>query len=138
MDHALHCGHKVSVACCGGNPWWTLEVSDAVKLKESYQAWLAWGTPEATDGYRQAKRVAARAVAEAKTRVWEKFREAMEEDCQSASSKFWQTIQHLRKGRQSSTNIVYSGGGELLTSTGDIDGGRNTLRISSIPLTRLP
>ena len=81
-------GHKVSSACHGGNPrtrWWTPEVRDAVKLKkESYRAWLARGTPEAADGYRQARRAAARAVAEAKTRVWEKFGEAMEEDSRNS------------------------------------------------------
>ena len=46
----------------------------------------------------------------------------MEKDYRSASKKFWQTIWRLRRGRQSSTNTVYSGGGELLTSTGDIVG----------------
>uniref|UniRef100_A0A671XIN0 Reverse transcriptase domain-containing protein n=1 Tax=Sparus aurata TaxID=8175 RepID=A0A671XIN0_SPAAU len=46
----------------------------------------------------------------------------MEEDYWSASKKFWQTIRRLRRGKQSSTNTVYSGGGELLTSTGDIVG----------------
>ncbi|KAK3506164.1 hypothetical protein QTP70_016984, partial [Hemibagrus guttatus] len=52
--------------------WWTLEVRDAVKLKkESYRDWLAQGTPEAAEEYRQAKRTAARVVSEAKTRVWE-------------------------------------------------------------------
>ena len=51
------------------------------------------------------------------TRAWEK---AVEEDYRSASKKFWQTIRRLRKGNQSSTNTVYSGGGELLTSTGDV------------------
>ncbi len=63
------CGCKVSGACRGGNPrtrWWTPEVRDAVKLKkESYRAWLACGTPEAADGYRQAKQSAARVVVEA-------------------------------------------------------------------------
>ncbi|KAK3568451.1 hypothetical protein QTP86_007297 [Hemibagrus guttatus] len=52
------CGHKVSGAGRGGNPqaqWWTLELRDAVKLKESHQAWLAQGTPEAVEAYRQAK-----------------------------------------------------------------------------------
>ncbi|KAM9358371.1 uncharacterized protein ABDE67_003862 [Symphorus nematophorus] len=127
VDAAVRsCGRKVSGACRGGNPrtrWWTPEVRDAVKLKkESYRAWLVRGTPEAADGYRQAKRTAARAVAEAKTRVWEKFGEAMEEDYRSASKKFWQTVRRLRRGRQSSANTVYSGGGELLTSTGDIVG----------------
>ena len=80
------------------------------------------GTPEAADGYRQAKRAAAGAVSEVKTRVWEEFGEAMEEDYWSASKKFWQTIRRLRRGKQPSTNTVYSGGGELLTSTGDIVG----------------
>ena len=54
-------------------------------------------------------------VAEAKTRVWEKFGESMEEHYRSASKKFWQIICHLRRGKQFSTNTVYSGGGELLT-----------------------
>ncbi|KAK3513401.1 hypothetical protein QTP70_014229 [Hemibagrus guttatus] len=75
------CGRKVSGAGHGGNPrtqWWTLEVRDAVKLKkESYRAWLAWGTPEAAEAYRQAKRTTAVVVSEAKTRVWEEFGEAI-------------------------------------------------------------
>ncbi|KAK3540649.1 hypothetical protein QTP70_034466 [Hemibagrus guttatus] len=72
-----NCGRKVSGAGRGGNPqtqWWTPEVRDAVKLKkESYQAWLAQGTPEAAEAYRQAKRTTAVVVSEAKTRVWEEF-----------------------------------------------------------------
>ena len=48
--------------------------------------------------------------------------EAMEEDYRSALKEFWQTIQCLKSGKQSSINTVYSGGGELLTSTGDIVG----------------
>ncbi|KAI3367925.1 hypothetical protein L3Q82_026752, partial [Scortum barcoo] len=39
---------------------------------------LACGTPDAVDGYQQAKQAAARAVLEAKIRVWEEFGEAME------------------------------------------------------------
>ncbi|KAK3507921.1 hypothetical protein QTP70_003371, partial [Hemibagrus guttatus] len=86
VDAAIRsCGHKVPGAGCGDNPrtqWWTLEVRDAVKMKkESYQAWLAWRTPEAAEAYQQAKR-----------------------------------------GKQLSANTVYSGGGELLASTGDIVG----------------
>ena len=50
---------------------------DAVKLKESYRTFLACGTPEAVGRYRQAKRSEAAAVAEAKTRTWEEFGEAM-------------------------------------------------------------
>lgn len=123
---ARSCGRKVSGACRGGNPrtrWWTPEVKDAVKLKkESYRAWLARGTPEAADRYRQAKRTAARVVVEAKTRAWEEFGEAMEKDYRLASKKFWQTVRRLRKGKQSPTNAVYSRGGRLLTSTGDVVG----------------
>ncbi|KAI3359144.1 hypothetical protein L3Q82_002677 [Scortum barcoo] len=71
---------------------------------------------------RQAKQAAARAVLEAKTRVWEEFGEAMEEDYRSASKRFWQTVRRLRRGKQYSANTVYSAGGELLTSTEDIVG----------------
>lgn len=81
---------------------------------------LARGTQEAADRYRQAKRAAARAVAEAKTRAWEEFGETMEEDFRSASKKFWQTVRRLRRGKQFATDTVYGAGGELLTSTGDV------------------
>ncbi|KAI3367202.1 hypothetical protein L3Q82_008254 [Scortum barcoo] len=47
---------------------------------------------------------------------------AMEEDYRSASKRFWQTVRRLRRGKQYSANTVYSAGGELLTSTGDIVG----------------
>ncbi|KAK3539185.1 hypothetical protein QTP86_028803 [Hemibagrus guttatus] len=127
VDAAIRsCGRKVSGAGRGGNPrtqWWTLEVRDAVKLKkESYRAWLAWGTPEAAEAYRQAKRTTAMVVSETKTRVWEEFGEAMEKDYWTASGKFWQTIRCLRRGKQLSANTVYGGDGELLVSTGDIVG----------------
>ncbi|KAK7929823.1 hypothetical protein WMY93_006218 [Mugilogobius chulae] len=97
---ARSCGRKVSGASRGGNPrtrWWCPEVRDAVRLKkECYQALLACSTPDTVERYRQAKRTAACAVAEAKTRSWEEFGEAMEED--------------------------HRAGGELLTSTGDVVG----------------
>ncbi|KAI3354306.1 hypothetical protein L3Q82_018492 [Scortum barcoo] len=80
------------------------------------------GLLDAVDRYRQAKQAAARTVLEAKTRVWEEFGEAMEEDYRSASKRFWQTVRRLRKGKQYSANTVYSAGGELLTSTEDIVG----------------
>ncbi|KAK3575512.1 hypothetical protein QTP86_028226 [Hemibagrus guttatus] len=103
--------------------WWTLEVRDAVKLKKvSYRAWLAQGTPEAAEAYRQAKRTTAVVVSEAKTRVWEEFGDAMEKDYRTASEKFWQTVRCLRRGKQLSASTVYGGGGELLVSTGDIVG----------------
>jgi len=44
------------------------------------------------DRYREAKRTAASAVAEAKARVWEEFGEAIEKDFQLASRRFWQTV----------------------------------------------
>ncbi|TWW77398.1 R2DM Retrovirus-related Pol polyprotein from type II retrotransposable element [Takifugu flavidus] len=118
------CGRKVVGACRGGNArtrWWTPAVRDAVKLKkESYRALLACGTPEAADGYRRAKRSAATAVAEAKTRAWEEFGEAMENDFRTASKRFWTTIRRLRRGKQCTVNTVYSGDGVLLTSTRDV------------------
>ncbi|KAK3572660.1 hypothetical protein QTP86_001628 [Hemibagrus guttatus] len=127
VDAAIRsCGRKVSGASCGGNPqtqWWTLEVRDAIKLKkEFYRAWLAQGTLEAAEAYRQAKQAAAPVILEAKTQVWEEFGEAMENDYWTASGKLWQTVRHLRRGKQLSTNSVYSGGRELLASTGDIVG----------------
>lgn len=57
--------------------------------KESYRAWLVLSELiglEGADRYRQAKWVVARA----KTQVWEKFGEAMEEDYQLVLKKFWQ------------------------------------------------
>ncbi|KAK3532757.1 hypothetical protein QTP86_028126 [Hemibagrus guttatus] len=70
----------------------------------------------------KAKRAAARVVSEAKTQVWEEFGKAMEKDYRTALGKFWQTVRRLRKGKQLSANTVYSGGRELLASTGDIVG----------------
>nr|XP_049577496.1 glycine receptor subunit alpha-3 isoform X1 [Syngnathus scovelli] len=67
-----------------------------------------------------AKRNAASAVAEAKTRAWEEFGEAMENDFRTASRKFWSTIRRLRRGKQCNVNTVYSGDGVLLTSTRDV------------------
>ena len=118
------CGRKVVGACRGSNPrtrWWTPAVRDAVKLKkESYRAFLACRTPEAADRYRQTKWSTARAVAEAKTRTWEEFGEAMEKDFRTASKRFWTTIRRLRRGKQRAVNTVYGGDGALLTSTWDV------------------
>ena len=118
------CGRKVVGACSGGNSWtrwWTPAVRDAVKLKkESYWTFLACGTPEATGRYRQAKRSAAAAVAEAKTRTWEEFGEAMENDFRMATKRFWTTIRRLKRGKQCIINTVYGGDGALLTSTQDV------------------
>ncbi|KAK3538438.1 hypothetical protein QTP86_003713 [Hemibagrus guttatus] len=89
---------------------------------QAEEAWLARETPEAAEAYWQAKRIAAQVVSETKTRVWEEFGEAMKKDYWTASGKFWQTVRCLRRGKQLSANTVYSGGGELLASTGDIVG----------------
>ncbi|KAI3373305.1 hypothetical protein L3Q82_006600 [Scortum barcoo] len=84
---------------------------------------LACGTPgRKLTGTGRPKQAAARTVLEAKTRVWEEFGEAMEEDYRSASKRFWQTVRRLRKGKQYSANTVYSAGGELLTSDWGIVG----------------
>lgn len=51
-------------------------MKDTIKLKkESYLTWLASGTSEAADGYRQTKQNVACEVADAKIRVWEEFGE---------------------------------------------------------------
>ncbi|KAK0132400.1 Craniofacial development protein 2 [Merluccius polli] len=104
------CGRKVVVPA----------VADAVKLKESYRTFLACGTPEAAGRYWQAKRSAAVAVTEAKTRTWEEFGEAMENDFRTASKRFWTTIRRLRRGKQCIVNTVYGGDDALLTSTRDV------------------
>ena len=94
---------------------------DAVKLKkESYRTFLACGTPEAVGRYRQAKQSEAAAVAKAKTRTWEEFGEAMENDFRTASQRFWTPIRRLRRGKQCIVNTVYGGDGALLTSTWDV------------------
>ncbi|KAI3374478.1 hypothetical protein L3Q82_006303 [Scortum barcoo] len=102
---------------------------------------LACGTPGAVDRYRSrpSKPQPGRSWRQ-KLRVWEEFGEAMEEDYRSASKRFWQTVRRLRRGKQYSANTVYSAGGELLTSTGDIVGRwkKYLPRISSIPPTCLP
>ena len=118
------CGRKVVGACCGGNPrtrWWTPAVREAVKLKkESCLAFLASGTTEAADGYRQAKQIAASAVAKAKNRAWEELGEAMENEFRISSKRFWSTIQRLRVGKQLTVNTVYGGDGALLASTREV------------------
>ncbi|KAK0143194.1 Craniofacial development protein 2 [Merluccius polli] len=114
------CGCKVVGACRGGNSrtcWWTPAVRDAVKLKkESYRTFLACGTPEAAGRYRQAKRSADVAVTEAKTRTWEEFGEAMENDFRTASKRFWTTIRRLRRGKQCIVNTVYGGDDRVRSS----------------------
>ena len=96
---------------------------DAIKLKKkSCRALLACGTPEAADGYQQAKQCAAVVVAEAKTRGWEEFGEARDNDFRTALKIFWTTIRSLRKGKQCTVNTMYSEDGVLLTpNKGTVD-----------------
>jgi len=76
---------------------------------------LAQGSPQTTDGYREARRAEGSTVAEAKTWVWEEFGEAMGKDFRLASKKFWQTVWRLRKEKQGLAQAMLSRGGELLT-----------------------
>ncbi|XP_072530561.1 testis-specific serine/threonine-protein kinase 6-like [Salminus brasiliensis] len=61
-------------------------------IEEEYQSSSSLsreGTPNSIDGYRQAKKVAALALAEAKSRAWEESGEAMENNFRIASRRFW-------------------------------------------------
>ena len=81
-------------------------VREAVRLKkEAFRDMLSWGSPEAAARYREARRAAASAVAEAKQRVWEKFGEAMEKDFRAAPKLFWKTVRHLRRGKQGTIQV---------------------------------
>lgn len=58
-----------------------------VKLKQSYLVFLADGSPEAADRYRQTKQIAATLVTETKTRDWKELGKAMENDFWTSSKK---------------------------------------------------
>lgn len=68
---------------------------------------LAYGTLQAADRYRQAKRAAARVVTDTKTWTWKDFRKAMEEDYRSDPKKNWQTLCQ-RRLKQCSSHTVRS------------------------------
>ncbi len=95
------CGLKVIGASSGGNlqtSRWTPVVKEADRLKkESFRYMFSQGTWEAAARYRQAWRMAALAVTEAKERVCEELGEAMKKDYLSAPKCFWTTIRHLRR-----------------------------------------
>ncbi|KAK3522902.1 hypothetical protein QTP86_007322 [Hemibagrus guttatus] len=144
VDAAIwSCGRKVSGAGHGGNPrtqWWTLEVRDAVKLKkESYRVWLARGTPESAEAYRQAKQTAAGWSRKQKlgsgrssVRAW---RRTIGQPQGNSGRPFGAS-----EGVSSSLPTLFTVEVESCWPRLGIlsDGGRNTLRISSIPLKRLP
>ncbi|KAK3557320.1 hypothetical protein QTP70_026600, partial [Hemibagrus guttatus] len=111
VDAAIRsCGRKVSGAGRGGNPrtqWWTLEVRDAVKLKkESYRAWLARGTPEAAEAYRQAKRTTAVVVSEAKTRRNQRPR-TQERDSFITQAEVTEVVQQLLGGKAPGVDEIH-------------------------------
>ena len=88
------------------------QAKGAIKLrKDTYRSCLAWGIPKAAHSYWQAKRSAAWVVTVAKTQMWEEFCEAMEQDFQSTTKKFWQAIQWHRRGKQNSVHTVFGVGG---------------------------
>lgn len=87
-----------------------LEVKNAVKLKkESCEAWFLQLIPEATDGYRQAKSAAARL-----SRI------------RNSGVREFQVVHggglsvDVLGGRSNAPPTLYSGSGELLTSTGNL------------------
>ncbi len=107
---ASSCCQKVIGTCRGSNQrtcWWTLLVKKVIKLKKAFQAWSSQQSPEAADRYLEARRAAASAVAEAKTDM-EAAWGGYGEDFQSASRKFWQTIQQLQKRKQGLAQAVFS------------------------------
>ncbi|KAI3353930.1 hypothetical protein L3Q82_005131 [Scortum barcoo] len=74
-------------------------------------------TPNLVVEHRKPSKPQPWTVLEAKTRVWEEFGEAMEEDYRLTSKRFWQTVRRLRRGKQYSANTVYSAG--LCQGTGE-------------------
>ncbi|KAI3361961.1 hypothetical protein L3Q82_012314 [Scortum barcoo] len=120
--------------------WWTPEVRDAVRLKkESYRTMLACGTPEAgVTGTGQAKQAAARMVLEAKTRVSERsLVRPWRKTIGPGLKEILANCPVPQKGEAvlCQTCLQCGWGAQLGTLS---DGGRNTLRISSIPPTCLP
>ncbi|KAK3513794.1 hypothetical protein QTP70_028888 [Hemibagrus guttatus] len=120
VDAAIRsCSRKVSGAGRGGNPrtqWWTLEVRDAIK-----PGWFGGlqrqlrhiSRPrELQPGWSRKQKLGS---GRSSVRPWRR-------NIGQPRGKFWQTVWHLRRGKQLSANTVYSGGGELLASTGDIFG----------------
>ena len=89
----------------------------AIELKkETHKEWHACGTPEAAESYQQPILSAARVVTDAKTLVWDKFGEPIEQVFQSAPKKFSETVWWLRRGEQNPVHMVSSMGGGLLNS----------------------
>lgn len=65
---------------------------------------IGWVSEEAGDRYQLARKATATAIMEAKTPVWEEFREAIEKDFQLTSKKLWQMAPKNKAG----LNPVYA------------------------------
>ncbi|KAI3365878.1 hypothetical protein L3Q82_000864 [Scortum barcoo] len=125
------CGRKVSGACRGGNgppnPVVDTGSKGCRQAEEGVPIGPCWPVgllTQLTGTGRPSKPQPGRSWRQklgsgrSSVRPWQ-------EDYLSASKRFWQqTVRRLRRGKQYSANTVYSAGGELLTSTGDIVFGR--------------
>ena len=88
---------------------------DAVKLKESYRAFLVCGPHEAADRYRQAKRCVAMAVDEAKTRASGEFVRPW--SGHGLPDRFEKVLDHHPASEEGeAVHCQHCGGGVLLTS----------------------
>ncbi|KAI3367909.1 hypothetical protein L3Q82_026736 [Scortum barcoo] len=105
--------------------WWTPESKGCRQAEEgvlSDHVGLLGTLADAVDRYRQAKKSRSQPRRSWRQKLGSGRSSDEEEDYRSASKRFWQTVRRLRRGKQYSANTVYSAGGELLTSTGDIVG----------------
>jgi len=75
-------------------------VREAVRgEKETFWVLLTCGYPDSANRYWEARRTTAAVVVEAKTWIWEKLRQAMEDFWSTSKRFFWQTIKWLRQGK---------------------------------------
>ena len=95
--------------------WWTPDVKRCVAEKKTrFQQWIARRTPETRREYEEARRAAARMVAEAKARSWERMSVEMSADYRTANKVFWQTLRRLRDQRDDSMQILRDKHGNIL------------------------
>ncbi|VDP51731.1 unnamed protein product [Soboliphyme baturini] len=84
--------------CQQKSSWLTRKVQLAVKEKKAaFKKWLRNKEPSSRVRYAEARKVAAIAVAKAKTDSWEKFGEVLESSFRTANKVFWQTIRQLMR-----------------------------------------
>lgn len=98
LEWTMFSTSPVNAACCGTlqTRWWTLEVRDAVRLKnKSSRALVALGSPEAADGQQQAGCEADLEATEVKIG-----------SVGEVGQDFWKTIRLLRREKCYPSNIV--------------------------------